>query len=58
MDNYGLSTLDTAIDSCTDNTPVVDEALQIKMMNAETEEQVMELSIDKLYQSLLEAIKM
>ncbi len=58
MDNYILSTLDTTVDICTDNNPVVDEALQIKMMNAETDEQVIELSIEKLFQSLQEAIKM
>ena len=40
------------------NNSVVDEALQREMMNAETEGRVLELSVERLYLSLKESIKL
>jgi hypothetical protein len=55
---YGTITLGTTLEQCTYNNTVVDEALQREMMNAETEDQVLELSVERLYQSLKESIKL
>ena len=55
---YGTITLGTTLEKCTYNNTVVDEALQREMMNAETEDQVLELSVERLYQSLKESIKL
>ena len=51
-------TLDATLSQCAQNNTVVDEALQRDMMNAETEEQVLELSVERLYQRLKESIKL
>jgi hypothetical protein len=60
MDNYGYHTLtiDTAIESCTYDNFVVDDVLQKEMMDAETEDQIMELSVERLYLNLKESIKL
>lgn len=56
--DYNTLTIGTTLASCTNNNTVVDEALHKEMLNAETEEQVLELSIDRLYQSLKDSIKL
>ena len=55
---YGTLTIGTTYESCTHNNSVVDQALQREMMNAETEDKVLELSVERLYQSLKESIKL
>ncbi len=55
---YGTLTIGTSFESCTHNKSLVDETLQREMMNAETEDQVLELSVERLYQSLKESIKL
>ncbi len=60
MSNYDYNTLtmsDTLTGCSYDNT-VVDETLHKEMSNAESEKQVLELSIERLYQSLKDSIKL
>ena len=58
MNNYEYNTLTMSVTltDCSYDTTVVDETLHKEMSNAESEEQVLELSIEILYQSLKDSI--
>ena len=62
MDNfeYGTLTIGSSTDNCNGypKNSIVDDTLQKEMMDAETEDQVLELSVERLYQSLKESIKL
>lgn len=55
---FGSFTIDTTLESCTYDNSIIDDVLLKEMMNAETEDQIMELSVEKLYLSLKEVIKL
>ncbi len=60
MDNceYGTMILGATFASRTYSNSVVDETLQQEMMDAESEDKVLELSVERLYQNLKESIKL
>ncbi len=60
MSNYDYNTLtmSATLTGCSNDNTVVDETLHKEMSNAESEEQVLELSIERLYQSLKDSIKL
>ena len=55
---YNILIMEATLSQHAQGNTVVDEALQNEMMNAETEEQILELSVEKLYQRLKESIKL
>ena len=55
---YNTLTMGATLSCCTNNNTVVDKTLQKKMLNAETDEQVLALSINRLYQSLKDSIEL
>ena len=60
MNNYDYNTLtmSATLTGCSYDNTVVDETLHKEMSNAESEKQVLELSIERLYQSLKDSIKL
>jgi len=50
--------MSATLTGCSNDNTVVDETLHKEMSNAESEEQVLELSIERLYQSLKDSIKL
>lgn len=59
MEDYDYNPLpiDTTVGSCTSDNSIVDLVLLKETMEAETEDQIIELSIEKLYFNLKESIK-
>lgn len=56
--DYNTLTMSATLTGCSNDNTVVDETLHKEMSNAESEEQVLELSIERLYQSLKDSIKL